>query len=69
MPICEITMLEGRTPEMKEKLIADVSQAIVDSVGAPPETVRIILREIKDHEFGVAGVARSVKKREKAAAA
>ena len=37
MPIVEITMIEGRTPEAKRRLIAKVTDAIVDAIEAPCE--------------------------------
>ncbi len=55
MPIVEITMIEGRTPAAKRRLIEKVTDAIVDAVEAPRESVRIILREIPGLHFGVAG--------------
>ena len=55
MPIVEITMIEGRTPDAKRRLVAKVTDAIVESIEAPRESVRIILREIPGLHFGVAG--------------
>lgn len=55
MPIVEITMIEGRTPEAKRRLIAKVTDAIVEAVDAPRESIRIILREVPPMHFGVAG--------------
>lgn len=55
MPIVEITLVEGRAPEVKRKLIAKVTDAVVEAVAAPPEAVRVILREIPPLHFGVAG--------------
>ncbi|TAK48917.1 MAG: hypothetical protein EPO23_05525 [Xanthobacteraceae bacterium] len=58
MPIVDITMIEGRTAEAKAKLIAKVTDAVVEAIGAPPEAVRVILRELPGSHFGVAGVAK-----------
>ena len=55
MPICEITMIEGRSREQKRALMREVTDAIVRSVGAPAASVRIILREIPADHFAVAG--------------
>lgn len=55
MPICEITLIEGRTKEQKRALIKEVTQAIVHSIGAPIESVRVLLREIPGENFGAAG--------------
>jgi len=58
MPIVEITIIEGRTPEKKARLMEKVTDAIVESIEAPRESVRIILREIPGEHFAVAGVAK-----------
>jgi len=55
MPIVEITMIEGRAPEAKRRLIAKVTDAIEESIAAPRDSIRIILREIPALHFGVAG--------------
>lgn len=55
MPIVEITLLEGRGPDQKVRLMEKVTDAIVDSIDAPREAVRIILREIPAEHFAVAG--------------
>ena len=39
MPVCQIHLMEGRSPEQKRALIANVTEAICLSVGAKPEAV------------------------------
>ncbi len=56
MPIIDITLLEGRSQEQKEKLVAKVTEAAMESLGAPRDSVRIILREVPKHHFAVGGV-------------
>ena len=56
MPIVEITLLEGRLETQKRALVKEVTDAIVSSIGAPKEAVRIIIREIPPGHFAVAGV-------------
>ena len=58
MPIVDITLIEGRTPEAKTRLIAKVTDAVVEAIAAPRDSVRVILREIPGSHFGVAGVAK-----------
>jgi len=55
MPIVEITLIEGRTPEAKVKLIREVSDAVVSAIAAPIESVRVILREVPGEHFGAGG--------------
>ena len=40
MPLVEVTLVEGRTPEQLRTLISRLATAVVDSVGAPKENVR-----------------------------
>lgn len=56
MPIVEITLLEGRTFAQKEKLVTKVTEAIVESLDAPLDSVRIILREVPAYHFAAGGV-------------
>ena len=55
MPIVEITMIEGRSAEAKRRLIAKVTNSIIEAIDAPRDSIRIILREIPALHFGVAG--------------
>ena len=55
MPIVEITMIEGRTPEAKRRLIAKVTDSIIEAIDAPRDSIRIILREIPALHFGAGG--------------
>lgn len=55
MPIVSVTMMEGREPEKIEKMIAAVSEAIATSLEAPIESVRVMVHEQQDHQYGVGG--------------
>ena len=55
MPIIEVTLVEGRSQENKEALIAGLTETAVRVLGAPSQSVRVILREIPPEHFGVAG--------------
>jgi len=56
MPIVEITLVEGRSQEQKRALMKEVTDAVVSSVGAPIEAVRVIIREIPPEHFAVGGI-------------
>jgi len=56
MPIVEITLVEGRSKEKKRALVKEVTDAVVSSIGAPIEAVRVIIREIPPEHFAVGGV-------------
>ena len=61
MPIVEITLMEGRSDEAKERLHAKVAQAVHEAIDAPKEAIRILIREIPAANFSVAGVAKTKK--------
>ncbi len=62
MPFIEVTLVEGRTPEMKAKLIEKVTEATVEAIGAPIEAIRVCIREIPAENWGVAGKQKFVTK-------
>ncbi len=56
MPLVEITLAEGRTPEQLRGLMAAVTQAVHDSVGAPVASIRVVLREVPTTHWSAGGV-------------
>lgn len=55
MPIVEVTLIEGRSFEKKKRMVKEVTDAIVASLDAPREAVRIIIREVPPWHFAAAG--------------
>jgi 4-oxalocrotonate tautomerase family enzyme len=55
MPIVQVELLEGRTTEQKRALVEKVTQAVVESVGAPAENVTVIIRDMPKENLGRAG--------------
>lgn len=55
MPIVQVNLVEGRTPEQIAAMIRGVSEAIATSLDAPIETVRVIVNEMAEHQYGVGG--------------
>lgn len=49
MPLIEVSIARGRTPEQLRSLIAELHRAAESSVGAAPENTTVIIREI-EHE-------------------
>ncbi|GAA4408894.1 hypothetical protein GCM10023168_26880 [Fodinibacter luteus] len=56
MPYIEVTMVEGRTPAQVRDLISALTQAAVDTVGAPVESVRVVVREVPTTHFAAGDV-------------
>jgi 4-oxalocrotonate tautomerase len=55
MPLVQIYMYEGRTKELKTKLIEEVTKAVVDSLGVKPEAVEVILQDVPRQHWARAG--------------
>jgi 4-oxalocrotonate tautomerase len=49
LPLIEVSIARGRTPEQLRSLIGALHRAAEDSVGAAPENTTVIVREI-EHE-------------------
>jgi 4-oxalocrotonate tautomerase len=56
MPLVEIHLLEGRTDEQKKALLAAVTDAVHDSIGAPLDSIRVWVQEFSPREYMAAGV-------------
>lgn len=59
MPLIQVTMIEGRPPAAKTALIASLTDATVSALGAPRESIRVILQEVPAAHWGVGGVPKS----------
>ena len=55
MPISQIYLMEARTVEQKRKLIEKITDAMNESIGAPRESVRVIITEMPKEHFGIGG--------------
>ncbi len=51
MPIVQVTLTEGRSPETIRSMISAVTQAMVDTGVAPKDTVRVLVNEIPAEHF------------------
>ncbi|EGZ49894.1 4-oxalocrotonate tautomerase [Neisseria sp. Dent CA1/247] len=63
MPIIQVHMMEGRTDEQKEAVIREVTEAMVRAVGAPKESVRVLINEMPKQHFGIGGESAKAKGR------
>jgi 4-oxalocrotonate tautomerase len=55
MPLVEVTMVEGRTPEQIRALIEAVTSAVETSVGASREAIRVLIRELPATHWAAGG--------------
>lgn len=55
MPIVQIQMVEGRDADQIRELIAQVTNAIQTSLGAPIDTIKVLVTELPASHWGSAG--------------
>jgi 4-oxalocrotonate tautomerase len=56
MPVVLIHMLPGRERRAKELLMRGVTDAVTAALGVAPESVRVILNEVPEEHYAVAGL-------------
>lgn len=63
MPLIQINMLEGRPPEKITELISNITDTVSETLGAPKQSVRVLVNEMPKTHWGIGGVpASEVKK-------
>lgn len=55
MPIIQVNMLEGRSLDQKKKLVETLTDAAVVSLGAPRDTVRVLINEMSADHYAISG--------------
>lgn len=65
MPIVQVHLLEGRSKELKQKLISEITSAVSRTLGNSPETIRVLLHDVPKENWGVAGMPMSNKQNNK----
>jgi 4-oxalocrotonate tautomerase len=55
MPTIHVQLFEGRTPEQKRALVKAVTEATVRTLECPPESVDILIHEIKREHWATGG--------------
>jgi len=55
MPLVQVTLVAGRSATQKETLIGSLTDAVVSALGAPRESVRVLLYEVPSAHWGVGG--------------
>lgn len=55
MPTINVQLLEGRTTEQKRAFVKAVTQAACTSLVCKPESVNIIIQDIKKEDWATAG--------------
>ena len=55
MPLAHIHMMEGRSDDQKRAVIDKVTAALVDAIGVPAETGRVLITEVPKTQWGIGG--------------
>jgi 4-oxalocrotonate tautomerase len=55
MPTYHLEMFEGRTAEQKKKLVEEITRVTVEVLGGSPESVDIIISDIKRDNWATGG--------------
>jgi len=53
MPIIQVNMIEGRSDEQKEALIEAIATAVMNTIDAPEENIRVIINEAEKRHWGI----------------
>ena len=62
MPLIQVNILEGRPPEKVKELIENITDTVSETLGAPKQSVRVLVTEMPKTHWGIAGVPASEKK-------
>jgi 4-oxalocrotonate tautomerase len=55
MPTYHVEMMEGRTLAQKKKLVEEITRVTVEVLGSPPESVDIIITDVKRENWATGG--------------
>ncbi|MGW0005757.1 tautomerase family protein [Nocardia grenadensis] len=56
MPFVEVTLVEGRSPEVLRDLISRLTHATAESTGAPLPSIRVVVREVPGSHWAAGDV-------------
>jgi len=55
MPLIQVQMFSGRTPEQKRNLVRALTDAFVQTVGSTPDAVDVILTDVEKSDWAQGG--------------
>jgi 4-oxalocrotonate tautomerase len=58
MPLVQISLIDGREPGAIRAAIARVTDVLAQTLGAPRDTIRVIVHEVPATHWGVGGAPR-----------
>ncbi|MGB5599706.1 MAG: 2-hydroxymuconate tautomerase [Thiothrix litoralis] len=60
MPLIQVTMIQGRTPEQKNAFFAQVTAVAAETLGVKPEQVRVVINEVPAEHWCIGGLSKAV---------
>ena len=57
MPVVTVQMRKGRSKDAKRALMRNVTDAVVESIGADRGKVRVLIYEVDDADWSVDGIS------------
>jgi len=61
MPLIQVQMFTGRTPQQKRDLVRALTDAFVETAGSTPESIDVILTDVEPSEWAQGGTLFSEK--------
>jgi 4-oxalocrotonate tautomerase len=55
MPLVQVHLAEGRTPEQKRALLEGITRTVQDTLGSPLESIRVWIDEFPATDYMAAG--------------
>lgn len=55
MPMIRVEMSAGRTQEQKQKVVDDITKALVEHCGCTPQSVHVVFSDVKPSDWAIAG--------------
>ena len=56
MAVVTVEMLEGRSLQQKQQLVAAITEAMVEIAHARPATLHVVIRDVPQANWGLAGI-------------
>lgn len=61
MPLVTVDIWEGRSIDVKKKLVKEITRVVSEVIGCPESAVEVIIRDIPMHNWGIGGELASEK--------
>jgi len=59
MPIINVQMLTGRTPDQKRALMRELADGTIRALGVQEQSIRIVLTEVDPMHWGIGGESKA----------